>query len=131
MNNGDLLVRQSYARILLGYGGVPPLGDFAEVNSRQGRTIQLKFLNVVQVEDNHNSPADRRYMQNFARRIGQCFAAHRCVAGAEIDKLVGYQSLALTRSNPLVVKVYAFINFAKGGEPFGIERIRKGGAATL
>jgi hypothetical protein len=31
----------------------------------------------------------------------------------------------------LVVKVYAFINFAKGGEPFGIERIRKGGSAAL
>ncbi len=62
MNDGDLLVRQFYARILLGYGGIVPLGDFAEVNSRQGRTIQLKFLNVVQVEDNHISPADRRYM---------------------------------------------------------------------
>jgi hypothetical protein len=51
MDDGDRLVRQFYARILLDDGGVLPLGDFAEVNSRQGRTIQLKFLNVVQVED--------------------------------------------------------------------------------
>jgi hypothetical protein len=51
MDDGDLLVRQFYARILLDDGRILPLGDFAEVNSRQGRTIQLKFLNVVQVED--------------------------------------------------------------------------------
>jgi hypothetical protein len=55
----------------------------------------------------------------------------RAALVAEVDRFRGDEFLALTRSNPLVVKVYVFINFAKGGELFGIERIRKGGAATL
>jgi hypothetical protein len=47
MNDRDLLIRQFYARILPSYGGILPLGNFAEVNGREGGTIQLKFLNAA------------------------------------------------------------------------------------
>jgi hypothetical protein len=69
-------------------------------------------------------------MEDSFRSIGQSLRTHRSIAGAEVDRFRRDEFLTLTRANPLVVKVYLFINFAKGSEPFGIERIRKGGAAT-
>ena len=57
MDHEDVLIRQGDSGIQRGDAGIVPLGDVAEEDVREGRSVQLQRRIARQVVDDHAAPA--------------------------------------------------------------------------
>ena len=104
VHDGDGGVRQADAGIELGDRRIVPLGDLAEEDLGNGRSVERHFarFDAGQVEDRNHGAVDHRKLHEAI--LGDVFRRHRLVAGAEGDGLGDDLLDAAARADRLIIQ---------------------------
>jgi len=125
----DLGIRQIHVRVQLGDRLVVPAGDLALVDVGQRRAVQVERtpFDTFDVECRDHAAHDHRPLHQAV--LVELFLGHRCIAGAEGDRLGDDLLNAATGTDRLIVEAdTGFI--LVGVRPLRIDRVREGCAGA-
>src|SRR5215469_2328321 len=124
MDDGDRLARQLGVRVEILERWIIPLGDLAQEDFSERRTVNNKFtgFDTFEVHDRHYAAHDHRKLGKTA--LVELFAGKGSVSSTE-DHGLGFDLLdAAAGANRLIVQAYVRL-FLVGVGPLCVDRIRK------
>src|SRR6266516_4995760 len=127
MDDDDSLIRQGYAGVDLGYRGIVPGRDLAQVNSGDDLGSELQFaLEPGDIVRRYDSSQNRRQMDDLHLSACQLFIGHGAITSSEVNRASSHLTNTATASNGLEVDLNIRMFLVILVKPLGIDRIGKG-----
>src|ERR1035437_9115386 len=117
MNHDNRQIPQIHIWIERGALGIVPFRDIAHENVDDGITVQFQLGISRQIVSDDIRAGDGGNVQEFPRRFGEVFIAHRAIGGAEVHGSFGDLFLAAAGTDGLVVEADRRVHLGVFVEP--------------
>jgi hypothetical protein len=132
VHHHDGFVGELDSRIVLGDGGVVPVGDLAQadVGDHLGAELQVPG-DARHVVSRHHRAQHRGDVEDRDLGLAQLLVGHGTVAGAEIHRALQHLADAAAAADGLVVDGHVGMLVVILAEPLGVDGIRERGARRV